>query len=153
MCKATIQVWNMIKWNHLPLRKRENYNDDININFWTHASKLLYSVNVILPVLIWTSTPLMWSLKDRWIQFVAWSREVRMPHYRILTSSNWILVMIAISKSVKMSFPWNKTFFISNLKLEHDQCECDSVAWKISLNKEKKIHTPLTATTTLIMSQ
>ena len=52
MCKATIQVWNMIKCNCLPLRKIENYNNIININFWTHSSKLLYSVNVISTALI-----------------------------------------------------------------------------------------------------
>ena len=111
MCTATIQVWNIIQWNSLPLQKSENYNDIININFWTHSSKLPYSVNVILTALKWTLTPIMWSLIDRWIQFVVWSREVRMPHYRILISSNWILVVIAISKSVKISFPWNKIIF------------------------------------------
>ena len=32
-------------------KKGKNYNS-ININFWTHLSKLLYSVNVILTALI-----------------------------------------------------------------------------------------------------
>ena len=121
--------------------KMESYNNTININFWTHSSKLPHSMNVILARLIGTLTQIMWSLKDRWIQFVAWSQEVRMLHYGILTSSNWILVTIAISKSVKISFPWNKITFICDLKHKHDQCECDSVAWKISLNTAENSHT------------
>ena len=125
----------------LATTKMESYNNTINIKlFLMHSSKLLHSINVILATLVGTLTQIMWSLKDRWIQFVAWLREVRMLHYRILTSSNWILVMIAISKSVKMSFPWNKITFICDLKHKHDQCKCDSVAGKISLNKAENSH-------------
>ena len=52
MHKGTIQVWNVIKRNCLPLQKMENYNNIINIKFWTHSSKLPYSVNVTLPAMI-----------------------------------------------------------------------------------------------------
>ena len=44
-----------------------------------------------------------------------------------------------------MSFPRNKILFICNLKHKHDQCECDSVAERISLDKQK-FHIPFTAT-------
>ena len=141
MCIATIQVCNMIRWNCLPLWKWKVRTIRSILNFSPIQSKLPHSVIIILATLIGTLTQIMWSLKDRWIHFVAWSREVRMLHYRILTSSNWILVVIAISKSVKMSFPWNKTLFIGDLKHKHDQCECNSVAWKISLNKAEISHT------------
>ena len=56
---ATIQVYDMVKGNHLPLRKMENYDNTININFWTHSSKLPHSMNVILATLIGTLTQLM----------------------------------------------------------------------------------------------
>ena len=37
----------------LATTKMESYNNTININFWTHSSKLPHSVNVILATINW----------------------------------------------------------------------------------------------------
>ena len=40
------------KMRSLTTTKKKNNNNSININIWTHLSKLLYSLNVILTALI-----------------------------------------------------------------------------------------------------